>query len=287
MTAFDSLLDYIESDLEFATSYYNNAYLDRRITARMRRIDCEEYAEYAGELEANPAEREALLDALSINVTGFFRNPTVWDSLRSVLRSLTERDRRVTIWSTPCSDGREPYSLAMLALDDENVDASRIDVLATDIDLEALAVARKGRYEVSTTDDIEDELAHLDDPGEYVDRDGEAFQITDQVRQLVSFDRHDLIRDPAPGDFELILCRNLLIYIQQDYQEQIFDTLDAALTEHGYLVIGKTETLPPSFKPRYIEVADGSGINCRRSAINGDSDDRLEYGSDSTGGAHG
>ncbi|MFW5950213.1 MAG: CheR family methyltransferase, partial [archaeon] len=111
---FESLLQYIGSELAFESDFYNDAYLDRRITARIRRTDTGDYRTYKRLLEREPEEREALLDSLSINVTGFFRNPDAWEGLRPVLRELTANQRRVRAWSAPCADGREPYSLAML-----------------------------------------------------------------------------------------------------------------------------------------------------------------------------
>src|SRR6056297_1457290 len=118
---FQRLLGFIESEMDFESGFYNDAYLDRRITARMRRTDTDSYRQYKQLLSRETDEREALLDSLSINVTGFFRNPEAWEALRPVLRELTENNRRVRIWSAPCADGREPYSLAMLALDDRKI----------------------------------------------------------------------------------------------------------------------------------------------------------------------
>ncbi|MDX1747520.1 MAG: CheR family methyltransferase, partial [Halobacteriales archaeon] len=123
--AFGQLLEYIEASLEFSTSMYNDAYLDRRISARMRRNDIDDYRDYHRHLEADGEEQQALLDALSVNVTSFFRNPDVWEALRPVLRELTAAGR-TKVWSAACSDGREAYSLAMLAHDDPQVRADRI-----------------------------------------------------------------------------------------------------------------------------------------------------------------
>ncbi|MFC6904533.1 hypothetical protein [Halalkalicoccus tibetensis] len=89
-TAFDRLLVLLEEDLEFTSSYYNDAYLGRRIDARMRRVGIDEYDGYGELLRSDDDERAALLDSLSINVTGFFRNPTVWNGIRDVLRTISD-----------------------------------------------------------------------------------------------------------------------------------------------------------------------------------------------------
>ena len=253
--AFHDLLGYIERELDFESGFYNDAYLDRRITARMRRTGHDEYRTYQRRLEGNPEEQDALLDSLSINVTGFFRNPEAWESLREVLVDLTEGHGRVRVWSAPCADGREPYSVAMLALDDDDIDARRVEVLGTDINADILAAAREGRYETTKTTDIAGELEPLSATDPYVDREGDAFTVRDRVRELVSFERHDLIRGEDKHEFDLVLCRNFLIYIDSDYKVPIFETITGSLVDRGYLVIGMTETLPSEFRDTYDPVA--------------------------------
>lgn len=252
--AFRSLLGFIESEMDFESGFYNEAYLDRRISARMRRVDLDDYRAYKRRLERDEDERKELLDSLSINVTGFFRNPEAWESLRDVLRNLTSVNRNVQIWSAPCADGREPYSLAMLALDDGGVDETAIDILGTDINADILRTAREGRYETSKTTDIESELEPLDDYDPYIERDGDAFRVRDSVKDMVTFEQHDLIRGEAKRDLDLVLCRNLLIYIDADYKQPIFETITGSLRDRGYLMIGMTETLPHSFRDVYDPV---------------------------------
>lgn len=253
--AFHDLLGYIERELDFESGFYNDAYLDRRITARMRRTGHDEYRTYQRRLEGNPEEQDALLDSLSINVTGFFRNPEAWESLREVLVDLTEGHGRVRVWSAPCADGREPYSVAMLALDDDDIDARRVEVLGTDINADILEAAREGRYETTRTTDIAEELEPLGNADRSVDRQGDAFTVRDRVREMVSFERHDLIRGEDNREFDLVLCRNFLIYIDADYKVPVFETITGSLVDRGYLMIGMTETLPSEFRDTYDPVA--------------------------------
>ena len=252
---FDRLLEYVESELDFATSYYDDAYLDRRISSRMRRTDTEEYGAYHDLLREDDDEQTALLDAFSVNVTSFFRNPEVWEEIRSVLRSLSAEHDRLRLWSAACSDGREPYSLAMLALDDPEVDASRIEITATDIDREILAAARQGVYRNTRTTDIAEQLAPLDEYERYVERDGDQFAVADAVKDLVNFERHDLINGDPKSDFDFVVCRNLFIYIDTEHKLPILRTVSNSLSPSGYLVIGKTETLPETLKPAFEPTA--------------------------------
>ncbi|MFC6726695.1 CheR family methyltransferase, partial [Halobium palmae] len=135
---FDRVVRYVADAVDFEPDYYNDDYLGRRVTARMRRRDTDTYDAYLDLLRDDEEEEAALLDALTVNVTHFFRNAEMWEALRPVLRELTDEHRRVKVWSAPCADGREPYSLAMLAHDDPEIDERRLEITATDIDGAAL-----------------------------------------------------------------------------------------------------------------------------------------------------
>lgn len=262
-TEFDELLRYVEDELGFATSHYNDSYLGRRFSARMRRTGCESYGEYLERLASDGTEGEQLLDALSINVTSFYRNPEMWEALRPVLRSISAERRRIRLWSAACSDGREPYSLAMLALDDPEVDDSRVSITATDISEPALAAARAGVYRSTRTTDIAEELSPFPNREAYLRRSGDRFEVDPVVKRLVDFRRHDLIRDDPIGPFDLIMCRNLFIYIDPEYKEPILSTIDASLVDRGYLVIGMAETLPREYRSAYEPIVHRSRIHRR------------------------
>ncbi len=243
----------IADRMAFEPDSYNESYLDRRVSARMRRTGCEEYTAYLDVLRADADERTALLDALSVNVTSFFRNPAVWNRLRDVLRELTENNRTVRCWSAACSDGREPYSLAMLARDDPEIRGRAVEITATDIDAETLETARNGAYESTRTTDIDTQLEPLSEPNEYVNTSakGSFFTVNPSVKQMVTFEQHDLISGSKKRGYDLVLCRNLLIYLDRSYKEPIFDTLTDAIRPTGVLTIGKSETLPRGVRGKY------------------------------------
>jgi chemotaxis protein methyltransferase CheR len=241
--SFGRLLEHIEESLGFATSMYNDAYLDRRISARMRRNDLDDYGSYQRLLESNEDEQQELLDTLSVNVTSFFRNPDVWEALRPVLRELTSNGR-TKVWSAACSDGREAYSLAMLAHDDPQVRESRVEIVGTDIKREILRTARNGVYEASETNDLETQLEPIGDYERYVSREDDSYRVSRAIKRMTSFRRRDLITQSPPDTFDLILCRNLFIYIDADAKRAVFETLGSGLRPDGYLTIGMTETVP-------------------------------------------
>lgn len=249
--AFAGVLQQIADSVAFKPGYYNESYLDRRISSRMRRLDIDDHETYERRLREDPAEREALMTALTINVTEFFRNPEMWDVFRDVLREKTDEHRTVRVWSAPCADGREPYSVAMLACDDPEINERRVEVLGTDISDDVLEAAREGVYETTRTTDIAAELEPLSSPDDWIDRDEDTFTVTDQVQNLVSFDRHDLIQDDARGAFDVVFCRNLLIYIDGEHKGDVFETIESSLSPGSVLIVGMTESVPPARRDRY------------------------------------
>jgi len=254
--SFTRLAGFIEDEMDFATSHYNDSYLQRRLASRMRRTGTDDYTEYLDVLRDSTDEREELLDALSINVTGFFRNEDVWGGIRDVLRDLTDEQATVNAWSAACADGREPYSLAMLAHDDPRTDEEKLDVLATDINDKALDSARAGVYETTRTIDIDEQLSFLSNYHRFVDRQNDTFAVRDGIKRHVTFEHHDLINDRPKAGFDLVVCRNLFIYIDSEYKQPILETLTESIRPGGYLVIGKAETIPPDLKSAF-EVLDG------------------------------
>ena len=252
---FMRVVRHIQDEVDFEPEYYNEAYLNRRISARMRRQDVEEYDDYLSVLQNDPSEKESLMDSLTINVTNFFRNGKMWEELRPVLQELTENNRLVKAWSAPCADGREPYSMYMLAIDDRKIDESRLSVLGTDISDEALESARKGMYNTTRTTDIGEELSLLDHPERYVDVEDNEFTVKPEIRRQIDFERHDLVQDGPKRNYDLIFCRNLLIYIDSEYKLPVFDTLTDSLNEGGYLVVGMTETVPQEIRGDFEPVS--------------------------------
>ena len=258
--SFEAVAEFVENELDFPTSHYDNSYLDRRFRARLRRTDASDYRAYLSRLRSDPNEQMALLNTLSINVTEFFRNPPVWEGIRPRLRELTDGPKRATVWSAACADGREPYSLAMLAHSDPKITSSRLRITATDINDQALAVARDGTYQQTQTTDLDDQLGFLEDYTQYVDRSSDRVTINPSVQRLVTFEQHDLINDaPKPGH-DMVLCRNLFIYIDTEYKLPVLNTVTDSLRPGGYLVIGKAETIPTPLQSQFTPVASNLRI---------------------------
>jgi chemotaxis methyl-accepting protein methylase len=241
---FAALTAKIARERAFGCSSYKEKCLRRRIAVRMRARGVHVFSDYAALLDRDAVEYERLIDTLTINVTKLFRNWSTFDAMaRLVVPILWEgATRPIRGWSAGCSSGEEPYSLAILlhrhaAMRGETADASRVQVLASDIDRASLEAARRGQFAeaafADTPDDIRRRYFSLRPP----------FEVVPEVRPLVSFERRDLIVDPSPGGMQFITCRNVLIYFDRATQEHLFQRFHDALAPGGFLILGKVETL--------------------------------------------
>jgi len=235
----------ISSERGFGCASYKEKCLQRRIAVRMRARGVHTYTDYARLLDADVGEYDRLLDALTINVTKLFRNWEAYDSLaKNVIPDLWHREQAaVRVWSAGCSAGQEPYSLAILfhrfaAVNGMLAQLERVSVLGTDIDRRSLAAAERGEFEESDFSDTPEEFR-----SRYFASTA-PFAVAAAIRKLVRFERRDLLTGGAPrGKFDLIVCRNVLIYFDRETQEHVFETFVESLAPGGYLMLGKVETL--------------------------------------------
>ena len=230
-----------------ALDAYKSKCLRRRIAVRMRAVGVHTYADYLDVLDRAPGELDRLLDALTINVTKFFRNRETWDRVADAIAPelLIRREGRARIWSAGCASGEESYTLAMIFAEGaERLGhgswVERFTIDATDIDRLSLERARAARYPSAIFSETPPELV-----ARYCRADGaDAFVVVDRLRERVSVRRHDLIQDPAPrAPYDLIVCRNVIIYFDRPTQEQLLLTFHDALAPSGFLVLGKVETI--------------------------------------------
>ena len=222
---------------------YRDSYVRRRIAVRMRANRANSYAEYLKILNLSPEEYDLLVDDLTINVTQFFRDEGTFEALgKAILPKLISTKRKhgqrmIKVWCAGCATGEEPYSLAMLfhLLLGPEISSWVVMVYGTDIDQVSLKRAREGRYE---------RIASLGgrELNEYFDFDGQ-YNLKPEVKQMVRFCPYDLTSRHWSNRFDLIVCRNVLIYFSLSLQEELLHTFYSCLNKGGYLVLGKTETL--------------------------------------------
>jgi two-component system CheB/CheR fusion protein len=224
-------------------SNYKRATVTRRISRRMQVTRRETFDEYFSFLRENAEEAQMLLGDLLISVTTFFRDPGAFQALsRSVVPRLFENRGAavpIRIWSVGCATGEEAYSLGILLLEEAARHEPRpeIQLFATDMDARALAVAREGRYPTAIEGDVSDDRLRR-----FFQRDGELYRVKRELRDLVLFANHSLLKDPPFSHLDLVSCRNLLIYLNRDLQQQATSTLQHALNPEGYLLLGSSES---------------------------------------------
>ncbi|MFN2566901.1 MAG: protein-glutamate O-methyltransferase CheR, partial [Gemmatimonadaceae bacterium] len=244
--AFRMLTEKVFRERGFGCASYKERCLRRRIAVRMRARGVHTYEDYARVLDRDAMEYERLLDALTINVTRLFRNKEVFAAIgaRVIPEIWQWPTRRLRVWSAGCSSGEEAYSLAALmhrhsAERGAGSALSRVDILGTDVHGPSLEAAAEGVYAESAFEEVPPEIREAYFGGREARN-----RASPELRRLVRFESHDLLRERPPADgYALILCRNVLIYFDRPSQERLFEQFYQALAPGGFLVLGMVETL--------------------------------------------
>jgi two-component system CheB/CheR fusion protein len=241
-------LDRVYEVLQHATghdfSHYKRGTVLRRLRRRVLLHDVASANAYVEILSKQPQEPELLAKDLLIGVTQFFRDPEAFDylALHVLPRILTVENagQGVRIWVAACGSGEEAYSIGMLVR--ERLagisPAPVVQIFATDIDGEAIAEARLGRYPAEIARHVSPERL-----ARFFTRDGPFHQVAKDVREMCVFSEHSLIRDPPFLNIDLLSCRNVLIYLDADLQKKLVPVLHYALRRDGYLFLGSSEGL--------------------------------------------
>lgn len=242
MDDFGTLKHYIEQTLKIQCGNYKEDYIKRRLLSRMRSTNSSNYEEYLKYLKANASELEVLRKALTINVTEFFRDNDVYESLKSeVLPDLLSQRKRLRIWCAGCSTGEEPYSIAMIMYDimarDKEVS---VQIFATDIDKVVLGKAQEGIYSPKAMGKLSESQTNR----HFTKLPDGNYQVKQHLKDLIRFRAHDLMGGtPVSRWLDLITCRNVTIYFTEKQKDDLARLFHDALVTDGYYIMGKTEYL--------------------------------------------
>lgn len=218
-------------------SAYKSNQLHRRIQSLMSRVGVNSVDEYINLLKRDPEQKQKFLDFITINVSEFFRNPEIFDELKEKMKKeLLIGNKPLKIWSAACSIGAEPYSLAMIL--DDLTPGVRHKIIATDIDNTIIDRAKKGEYVLSEVKNISKEYLQ-----KYFKIEGDKYIVDSKIKNMVSFKKHDLILERYDNDFDLIVCRNVVIYFNQDVKDEIYKKFSSSLKKGGMLFVGATESI--------------------------------------------
>ena len=234
---FTEFHNWVYKEIGLSLNSYKPTQLNRRIGSLMERVGVKTLEVYTKLLKEDAVEREKFMDHITINVTEFFRNPEFFEALRkNLLSEIIPNRNNIKIWSAGSSMGCEAYSLAMM-FDDMN-DKVSYSILATDIDKNILAKARKGVYSAADVKTLDKK--YLD---KYFNKYDDKYIVDSKIKSKVNFKRHDLILDSYEKDFDLILCRNVIIYFKDEVKQKIIEDFIKSLKVGGLLFVGATESI--------------------------------------------
>jgi two-component system CheB/CheR fusion protein len=225
---------------------YKRGTLQRRIERRMGLQQIDNVARYLAFLRTHPAEVDLLFKDLFIGVTSFFRDAPAFEELAQKVLAALVRDRDqdvpIRIWVPGCSTGEEAYSIAILLAEQmaDSQSACRVQIFATDVDDDALEVARAGTYPESIALDVTPQRLQR-----FFTREDHRYTIAKSIRESIVFAVQNVTRDPPFSKLDLVSCRNLLIYLEPEMQERLLSLFHFALNAGGYLFLGSAEGIGP------------------------------------------
>jgi two-component system, chemotaxis family, CheB/CheR fusion protein len=240
-TALHSIFAHLRTQTGHDFTHYKRSTVLRRLERRMLVHQVEHLSDYLAILLEKPDEVSSLLNSLLISVTHFFRDTEAFKALEDqvISRLFREAPEGLRVWIPGCSTGEEAYTLAMLLAEyrSRHDEAVGFQIFATDIDASAIEIARDGIYSEAIASDVSPERLER-----FFAWEGEGYRVRKELREKVLFAAHSLIKDPPFSRLDLISCRNVLIYLNRDVQDQVFDLFHYALRPGGYLFLGMSES---------------------------------------------
>jgi chemotaxis protein methyltransferase CheR len=234
-------LIYNESGIHFSAA--NRSILESRLKERLKSAKLESVEEYHKLILANNDELKTLLDSVTTNLTRFFRNAAHMDTFEKyVIPQLVEhkrksRDLQVRIWSAGCSTGEEPYTLAMM-LKEHLPREFAVELTGSDLSLKSLMVGKEGYYPETRVSGVPELYLKK----HFIQR-GSGYQVTDELKNLVTFDYHNLKNDSGLRNLDVIFCRNVLIYFDEAAQKAVVNRFYEQMARFSFLFIGHSESL--------------------------------------------
>jgi chemotaxis protein methyltransferase CheR len=252
------ILDYLHETRGIDFSKYHPALLEKQFTRRLQETWSESYDEYLLFLQQSPEELCRLLDFLLVKYSLFFRDPLVFEMIGACLlpqllqRKMQANDHDLRIWSAGCATGEEPYSMAIVLNEWKRRAVYPLDlhIFATDVDENALEKAQVGVYTAENVQSVKYGLLR-----KYFVQEGREFRLRSEIKRMVAFSVYDLTNprtvsppDSIFGHFDLVFCRNVIIYFQEEVQTRILAKLYRSLAQNGFLVLGESESIPEPYQ---------------------------------------
>ncbi len=241
---FSELVKIVRKQCGVSFKQYKKATLQRRIERRMLAVGISNFDEYVSLLKESKDEVQLLYKDILISVTNFFRDPATFKQLEDILANIGKEktnNEPIRIWVVGCATGEEAYSLAIMLVEMlgglEKLEETDHQIFATDVDTNALVVARRGVYNEASMADVPAKYRE-----KYFVKSGKQYEVINELKRLILFSGHNIIDDPPFMRVDLVTCRNLLIYFEQELQKKVYRIFHYSLRNKGYLFLGKSES---------------------------------------------
>ncbi|MHA0855454.1 CheR family methyltransferase [Paenibacillus sp. CMAA1364] len=233
-----SFIESIKKATGIDLSQYKEGQMKRRLTTLRTKHGYTSFQLFFQAMKQDKSLLYEFLDRMTINVSEFWRNPNRWEVLRDIIlpELVSSNTGRLKVWSAACSTGEEPYTLAMILSDKKLL--SNTNLVATDIDDGALDKANKGHYLERSLKDVPKDVANR-----YFTQDGLMYRIDDALKKSVQFKKQNLLLDTFENSYDLIVCRNVMIYFTEDAKNMLYHKFAKSLRPGGYLFVGSTEQI--------------------------------------------
>lgn len=219
-------------------SLYKQDRMKRRIESFITRKGYSSYTNFLHELQRDSSLFTEFIDHLTINVSEFYRNRERWDALETkVLPKLIQQNQnKLKMWSAACAAGEEPYTLSIIL--SNILPKYRFEIHATDLDLNILEKAKQGTYSSRSLKEVPSTVKHT-----YFTQINDQYSVHPDIKQQVTFKQHDLLVQPFDINFDLIICRNVMIYFTEEARTKIYEKFSRSLKKGGVLFVGSTEQI--------------------------------------------
>lgn len=237
MSDYTTFIGKIKKKTGIDLSLYKEAQMKRRLTSLYERKGFQNFNEFYETIHNNKEVLDEFLDRMTINVSEFYRNPQRWEVLDKVIvPQLLLSNKKLKIWSAACSTGEEPYTLAMVL--SSHMPLRDISIFATDLDNGAIERAKVGLYSKRAIAEVPPTTVK-----EFFVTDSIHFQVKDEIKRAVTFKQHNLLHDRYASGYDLIVCRNVMIYFTEEAKDIIYTNFAKALNKGGILFVGSTEQI--------------------------------------------
>lgn len=229
---------------------YKEGQMKRRLTSLYEKRGYHSFREYFHAIQSNKEVLNEFLDRMTINVSEFYRNGKRWEVLeKKIIPNLLSSTKKLKIWSAACSTGEEPYTIAMIL--SKFMPLSQISILATDIDENVIARAKLGMYPERSLAEVPEDMKKK----YFKQENGGFYTVADEIKRTVTFKKHNLLGDTFDSGYDLIVCRNVLIYFTEDAKNILYEKFSNALKKDGVFFVGSTEQIFNPIKYR-LETID-------------------------------